>query len=187
MRLLRYIAFLVPFMAFSQQTIEICGDMKTFNYSTYSDIASNIEWYCDGLYYYGEEITLSWNEPGTYTITATAFADDCPSIPQTYTVVVTECDALLYWVPNTFTPNGDEYNTTWGPVFNGPYDAADFHLIVLNRWGNLIWESWNAAARWDGNYDGYPVHDGVYTWVIDFGLIGTDDRRKLHGHVTIIR
>lgn len=187
MRLLAYIAFLVSCPAFSQQTIEICGDMKSFTYSTQSDIASDIEWYCDGAYYYGEEITINWDEPGIYEIIATAVAEDCPSTPQTYTVVVTECDPLVYWVPNTFTPNGDEFNTMWGPVFNGPYDAHDFHLIVLNRWGNLIWESWNAAARWDGKYNGYSVQDGVYTWVIDFGLLGTDERKKLQGHVTILR
>jgi gliding motility-associated-like protein len=89
---------------------------------------------------------------------------------------VTECDPLVYWVPNTFTPNGDEFNTLWGPVFEGPYDAQDFHLVVLNRWGNLIWESWNAEARWDGTYSNNNVHDGVYTWVIDFGMLDTDER-----------
>ena len=187
MKLFRYIAFLMPFATISQQTLEICGDTKTFNYSTSSDIASTIEWYCDGAYYYGDEITITWDTPGTYTITATAMANDCPSATQTYTVTVTECDPLVYWVPNTFTPNGDEYNTLWGPVFNGPYEQSDFHLVVVNRWGNLIWESWDAESRWDGTYAGQNVHDGVYTWVIDFGILGTDERRLIHGHVTILR
>jgi hypothetical protein len=39
-----------------------------------------------------------------------------------------------------------------GRYSNGPYDAEDFRLVVLNRWGNLIWESWNAEGRWDGTY-----------------------------------
>jgi hypothetical protein len=63
----------------------------------------------------------------------------------------------------------------------------DFHLVVLNRWGNLIWESWDDAARWDGTYDGRKVTDGVYTWIIDFGILDTDERRLIHGHVTILR
>ena len=187
MRLLAYIAFLVSTLAFSQQTVEICGEPKLFTYSTQSDIDSDIEWYYNGQLAYGSEITIAWSQPGTYEITATAIAEDCSSLPQTYTVTVVECDPLLYWVPNTFTPNGDEFNTTWGPVFTGPYDAEDFHLMVLNRWGNLIWESWNVAARWDGTYAGYPVHDGVYTWTMEFGLLDTDARKKLHGHVTILR
>ena len=185
MKLLRYIAFLMPFVAISQQTVEICGDTKTFNYSTTSDIASTIEWYCDGQYYYGNEIAITWDRPGTFIITATA--DGCPSTPQTYTVTVTECDPLVYFVPNTFTPNGDEHNTLWGPVFNGPYDRMDYHLSIFNRWGNLIWESRDAAARWDGTYDGRKVADGIYTWVIDFGILDTDERRLIHGYVTILR
>jgi gliding motility-associated-like protein len=184
---LLYIAFLVPLLAISQQTVEICGDTKTFNYSVQSDIASSTEWYVNGTYYYGEDISITWSYPGTYTLIATATADGCSSTPQTYTVTVTECDPLLYFVPNTFTPNGDEHNTLWGPVFNGPYDRMDYHLSIFNRWGNLIWESRDAAARWDGTYDGRKVADGIYTWVIDFGILDTDERRLIHGHVTILR
>lgn len=187
MKLLLHILLLMPLLAISQQTVEICGDTKTFSYSTQSDIASSIEWYVAGAYYYGEEVSITWSQPGTYTLTATAIANGCSSIPQTYTVTVTECDPLVYWVPNTFTPNGDEFNTTWGPVFNGPYDATGFHLTVFNRWGNLIWESWDDMARWDGMYNGRVVTDGVYTWLIDFGILGTDERRRIHGHVTVIR
>ena len=187
MRFLCYIAFLVSCVAYSQQSVEICGEPKSFNYSATSDLPGTIEWYVSGQYYYGDEVTIAWSQPGLYTITAVAISADCPSIPQTYTVSVTECDPLLYWVPNTFTPNGDEFNTMWGPVFNGPYDEQDFHLVVFNRWGNLIWESRDAAQRWNGHYAGRLVPDGVYTWVINFGLLASDDRKILHGHVTILR
>jgi gliding motility-associated-like protein len=187
MRLLCCIFLFIPLLLFSQQTVEICDDSKSFNYTTQSDIASTIEWYCNGSYYYGEEITIVWDEPGVFTITATAAADGCSSTPQTFTVTVVECDPLVYWVPNTFTPNGDEFNTLWGPVFDGPYDAEDFNLVVFNRWGQLIWESNSVEGRWDGTYGGRPVTDGVYTWVIDFGMLETDERKLLHGHVTIIR
>jgi gliding motility-associated-like protein len=187
MRLLVYIAFLVSFPAYTQQTVEICGSPKSFNYSTQSDIPGAIEWYCNGQYYYGDEINISWAQPGTYTITAAAIANDCASTTQTYTVTVTECDAVVYWVPNTFTPDRDEFNQTWGPVFNGPFDAYDFHLMVFNRWGELVWESWNANDRWNGTYYGRLVPSGVYTWMIDFGLLESDARKKLHGHVTILK
>ena len=187
MKLLCCTLFLIPLLLFSQQTVEICDNTQTVNYSVQSDIPSNVEWYCNGSYYYGEEITIIWSQPGTFTLTATATAADCPSNPQTLTVTVVECDPLVYWVPNTFTPNGDEFNTTWGPVFGGPYDSTDFHLFVVNRWGNVVWESYDPSARWDGTYGGKSVVDGVYTWVIDFGMLNTDERKIIHGHVTIIR
>ncbi len=187
MKFWTYIAFLVPFIAFSQQTVEICGEPKSFTYSTESDIDATVEWYVLGAYYYGNSITLQWDTPGVFNITATATAEDCPGTPQTYTVTVTECDPVVWWVPNTFTPNGDEYNTTWGPVFSGPFDQADFHVTVFTRWGNLIWESRDATARWDGMCGSRAVHDGVYTWVVEFGILNTDERKLIHGHVTILR
>lgn len=187
MKLLFCLLLLVPLSLFAQQVVEICEDSKAVTYTIQSDIPSNIEWYCNGLYYYGSEITIVWDTPGIYNIATTATADGCPSIPQTLTVTVVECDPLVYWVPNTFTPNGDEYNTTWGPVFDGPFDPNDFHLFVVNRWGQVMWESNNATARWDGTYGSRLVQDGVYIWAIDFGVLETDERRMIHGHVTIIR
>lgn len=187
MRFICCILLLIPMLLYSQQTVEICNDTKYVKYSIQSDIAAEIEWYCDGRYYYGNEITIAWKHPGIYTITAIAISNNCSSIPQMYTVIVTECDELVYWVPNSFTPNGDEFNTKWGPVFKGPHDVEDFRLFVFNRWGEPIWESYDPAGYWDGNYNGCPVADGVYIWTIEFGLSSTANRKKLHGHVTILR
>ena len=186
---MRYLIFILLFCfnCYSQQTIEICDDSKTFSYFTSSTEGGTVEWDINGITYVGNEITLTFSNSGIYVLTAISHSNGCYSLPQTYTVTVIECDPLLYWVPNTFTPNNDEYNTTWGPIFEGPYEKDDFHLVVLNRWGNLIWESWNAELRWDGTYNNKLVTDGVYTWVIDFGILGTDERRLIHGHVTIIR
>lgn len=185
---MKYLLFLLlPVFGLSQQTIEICDNSVTYNYAVTTDIASNIEWYCNGLYYYGNEISITWNEPGTYEITASAIADGCPSNIQTYTVTVIECDPLIYWIPNTFTPDGNEFNQLWGPVFTSGYSVDHFELYVTNRWGEKIWESHDPAARWDGTYNGKKCLDGVYTWVVKFDLLNTDERRVDHGHVTIIR
>ncbi len=187
MKYLIFILLFLPLLVNAQQVVEICNEPKACTYSTTSDIEGTIEWYVLGSYYYGNEITLVWNTPGTYVITATSTANGCSSIPQTLTVTVKECDPLLVWVPNTFTPNGDEFNTVWGPVVSGPIDLQDFHITVFNRWGELIWESYDVNARWNGTYRGNDVSDGVYIWKIDFGIIGTDERKEYHGHVTIIR
>jgi gliding motility-associated-like protein len=187
MKLLRYIAILMPFAAISQQTLEICGDTKSFTYSTASDIDATIEWYVLGSYYYGDEVTLQWDTPGVFTITATAIATGCPSIPQTMTVTVTECDPLLVWVPNTFTPNGDEFNTTWGATVSGPADLQDFRMRVFNRWGELVFESRDYTDGWDGTYALRPAQDGAYTYQVSFGDKQTDYRQQVFGHFGLIR
>ena len=51
------------------------------------------------------------------------------------------------------------------PIPDG-VDIYDFHLIMFNRWGVIVWESYNTVGRWDGTYGGDSVQDGVYVWVI---------------------
>jgi gliding motility-associated-like protein len=185
---MKYLIFILfPFTYLSQQTVEICNDIKTFTYSSSTNNNSDIEWEINGIYYYGNEIILTWDEAGTYEITATAISNNCPSLSQTYTVVVIECDPLIYWIPNCFTPDGNEFNQTWGPVFTSGYSIDHFEISILNRWGNLIWESYDPTANWDGTYKGKKCTDGVYTWIVKFDILNTDEKRIDHGYVTIIR
>ena len=76
---MRYLIFILfPFLCLSQQTVEICNDFKTFSYFTSSTEDGIIEWEVNGLYYYGEEIILTWDEAGIYEITAIATSNNCP-------------------------------------------------------------------------------------------------------------
>ena len=185
---MRYLIFILfPFLCLSQQTVEICNDFKTFSYFTSSTEDGIIEWEVNGLYYYGEEIILTWDEAGIYEITAIATSNNCPSLPQTYTVTVIECDPLIYWIPNCFTPDENEFNQLWGPVFTSGYSSDHFELFVLNRWGEIVWKSNDPAGKWDGTYDGKKCTEGVYTWIVKFDMLNTDEKRTNHGHVTLLR
>jgi gliding motility-associated-like protein len=185
---MKYLAFILfPFICLSQQTVEICNDFKTFSYFTTSTENGTIEWEVNGLYYYGDEITLTWDEAGIYEITATAISSNCPSLSQTYTVTVIECDPLIYWIPNCFTPDENEHNQLWGPVFTSGYSIDHFELFVFNRWGEIVWKSNDPAGKWDGTYNNKKCAEGVYTWIVRFDLLNTDEKRIAHGHVTLLR
>jgi gliding motility-associated-like protein len=185
---MKYLIFILfPFFCFSQQTVEICNDFKIFTYFATSADAGQTEWTLGNQSFYGDEITIVWDQVGVFTLTAVRYLNNCPSLPQTYTVEVIECDPLLYFIPNSFTPNGDEFNTMWGPVFTGPFDPQDFNLFVHNRWGEVIWESHDANKKWDGTYKGKICSDGMYLWRIDFGIIGIDKRISIQGHVNLIK
>jgi len=188
MKRLFYILFL-PLTMFAQQNIEICDNTPTFTYSTEMNGPGTIEWTVNNTVAgTGNDISLTFDEEGIYEITAVGYNDiGCASEPVNYTVVITSCDPLIYWVPNCFTPDGNEYNQVWGPIFTSGYSVDHFQLYVLNRWGNVVWESLDPAATWDGTYDGKTVPDGVYTWLIRFDLLNTDEKREIHGHVTVIR
>ena len=78
-------------------------------------------------------------------------------------------DVIIFYVPNAFTPDGDDNNNIWQPQFHSGYDPYDYHCMVFNRWGEVVWESFDASAGWNGYYGGNGlVQDGTYVWKIDF-------------------
>jgi gliding motility-associated-like protein len=105
--------------------------------------------------------------------------------------VTTDCNPdieIVFWVPNTFTPDGDQYNQTFKPLFYSGFDPFGYDLFIYNRWGELIWESHDLNVGWDGSYhEGVKVADGTYTWKIRFKLINNDEKRTVVGHVNVIR
>ena len=107
----------------------------------------------------------------------------------TSSLILTLNENYDLYVPNTFTPDADEHNQNWGPVFIQGFDKYNFRLLVFNRWGEVVWESRDADARWDGTY-GFNHHkcpDGIYSWKIQYKQRNTDEKITKTGHVTIIR
>ena len=95
---------------------------------------------------------------------------------------------LLFYVPNTFTPDGDEFNNTFIPVFSNINKVESIHLLIYNRWGEIVFESKNIDFGWDGTYKNRKAQDGTYTWELIFtdnSCIGK--KEHLYGHVNLIR
>ncbi|SFT70106.1 gliding motility-associated C-terminal domain-containing protein [Lishizhenia tianjinensis] len=93
----------------------------------------------------------------------------------------------IYYIPNTFTPNGDPFNNVFQPVFTSGFDPYDFQMVIYNRWGEQIFISNDAKGYWDGTYKGKLVEDGIYTWRIEYKSLGNDERTVITGNVTVIR
>ncbi|GEM_PF-735747 len=97
-------------------------------------------------------------------------------------------DVLIFYIPNAFTPDNDEFNNSFYPVFTQGYDPFDYHFVIYNRWGEILFESYDASYGWDGTYGGSElVKDGTYIWTVEFGETMSDKRHKYNGHVTIMR
>lgn len=122
---------------------------------------------------------------GDYLVTLYAYNNTCVD---SYQQVIHVQDVLIYYVPNIFTPDGDEFNETFQPIFTSGYDIYDFHLTIFNRWGERIFESYNDKKGWNGHYgDGGLVEDGVYIWQIEFKESGVDRLHEVRGHVTVLK
>ena len=92
---------------------------------------------------------------------------------------------IIYYIPNTFTPNDDEHNQTFGVVFNTEFTPQQFHMTIFNRWGKPIWESYEHTDKWDGTFQGNNVQSGVYTWEINFKL--NDEPFQINGYFNLLR
>ena len=176
---------------YSQQEVELCGEPKTYSYWASSTGNGITEWTLVGNSisetHIGNEISLTWSDSGTYVLHAIRYDGPCPSNEVILNVTVTQCGDLIFWVPNTFTPDNDASNEEWGPVFTSGYDPNSFNMTVLNRWGNTIWESNNVNATWDGTFKNKQCQEGVYTWIMTFNLSDSNKKYKSHGHITLIR
>jgi gliding motility-associated-like protein len=97
-------------------------------------------------------------------------------------------EEVVFWVPNTFTPDGDQYNQIFKPIFYSGFDPFEFEFYIYNRWGELIWECRDVKVGWDGSYfKGRKVMEGSYNWKIRFKLLNNDEKRTVIGHVNVLR
>lgn len=95
---------------------------------------------------------------------------------------------IVYFVPNTFTPDGNEFNNIFTPIFPPGVIPNEFLFVIYNRWGERIFESKDSSIGWDGTYGkvGY-VQNGTYTWIIEFKAQNTTKKISNTGHVNILR
>ncbi len=122
--------------------------------------------------------------PANYDITLIAMTEHGCNDTITKTINVVQ-DETIY-VPNTFTPDGDSFNELFRPYITG-IDPYDFHMTIYNRWGEIIFESYDATGGWNGAYGGKLVQDGVYVWHIVTSDLVTDKKLEYYGHITVLR
>ncbi len=121
-------------------------------------------------------------ETGTYWVIVTK--DQCTSI-DTIQVIYDDCEATLF-VPNVFTPNGDGFNETFKPVSQ---NLSSFEMLIFNRWGQLLFETQDPEAGWDGKANGRPCAVSTYFYLIRYTTLCNSGLAKdgtLKGGVTLL-
>jgi len=95
-------------------------------------------------------------------------------------------EEFTMYVPNTFTPDDDEFNPMFTPIFPADAVISDYTLIIFDRWGEVLFESHNTQIGWDGAYHDQICKEGVYTWRVIVAAENTKSK-EYTGHVTLIR
>ena len=102
--------------------------------------------------------------------------------------VVTDCTPKL-WLPNAIRIDG--VNNTF-KILNDNMLAniRDFQIIILNRWGEVIWQSQDPSFEWRGtNYQGRDVMVNTYVYVITYrNSFGEDQAlKRQRGGITVLK
>ncbi len=182
----------VPEAAFTPSSTQVESLDTEVEFQNNSIGASTYSWdFGDGGTSVQENPTHTYPEEGSnsYQVELIAYSPVYGCSDTAYTTIDVK-ELLIYYVPNTFTPDNDNYNQTFQPVFHSGFDPYDYELLIFNRWGEVIFESHDVTVGWDGTYgvgSSSIVEDGTYTWKIEFKRLDSDERVKVHGLVNLIR
>ncbi len=86
------------------------------------------------------------------------------------TIMVLTCTD--FWIPNSFTPNGDGLNDVFRVFTSADEDVLRYSLFIYNRWGELVYYSNDVREWWDGKFKGQDAPVGVYNYILNFEAAG---------------
>lgn len=182
---------LMPLATWGQQYLDMCDEPRTdFDYSANCNESGNFYWLVDNMLYESgtNTINIDWAafSPGGHVIEL-GFTSSygCAADPRYFTVEIAPCLESSAYIPNSFTPDDNGINDDWFPVFTG---AKSVKTVIVNRWGDVVFESESLEPKWIGNMLGgeYYVPDGVYVYRIEVHF--NDVSAEIYqGHITLLR
>ena len=95
-------------------------------------------------------------------------------------------EPFAFFIPNTFTPDGDEFNNVLeAKMWLTPFD---WEFRIYNRWGEMVFESFDYRAVWDGTYKGELVPSGMYNYTLKYRPCSMEDHHLIqNGHVNVLK
>jgi gliding motility-associated-like protein len=103
--------------------------------------------------------------------------------------VIVVCGKDNFFVPNTFSPNGDGRNEVFYPKGTGLFRIKS--MRVFNRWGEVVFEKKefpanDPSAGWNGTYKGKPASPDAYIYTMEI-LCENNTVIPVKGNVTLLR
>ncbi|MCB9230712.1 MAG: PKD domain-containing protein [Bacteroidia bacterium] len=178
--------------------VELVATSPFLHWNPYSEWANDVDFYEIEVF---NDLTQQWQ-----------YVDQVPGSKTEYHDKITDLDQPIYcyrvrahelagnlsfslsneacvpvgptlYAPSAFSPNGDGTNDRF--YIYGHF-VANFSVQIYDRWGELIYESYDMYEGWDGKFKGKDCQEEVYTYVTrGEGYDGTEI--ELAGTVTLIR
>ncbi len=156
-----------------------CADESLFlkvNDTLYKNITLNNR-------FIGSPEFLQINTSGQYVLEA---GEGNCKVRKTFEVSDYLCKECNFFIPNVFTPNGDNINDDLS--INSSCDILKIESEIFNRWGALVAKSSNTTI-WDGMISSQVAPPGVYVYHIQV-FIQREHKIKtydLTGDITLLK
>ena len=157
----------------------------------YNVTAGNLNhlWNVNGSIFENSNSSFSYQLPfqeGSYTIQLMSSTD--LGCSDSITLTVSVMNNIAVYIPNSFTPDANEFNTVFFPVFSTGFIPKGYSLTIFNRWGEEIFFSKDHTASWDGAMaDGTDCQDGVYNYLLEYQEINKGEVQRILGFVHLLR
>ncbi|MBK8241910.1 MAG: gliding motility-associated C-terminal domain-containing protein [Saprospiraceae bacterium] len=167
----------------------IISDDTTIVYGSYADLfvqgVQQIKWSPINSLDCGtcKTVRASPKETTTYEV----MGEDtfgCPILLRvTVFVIVPECDYTKVFIPNAFSPNGDHANDVL-KVYG--INTNKIHLVIYDRWGEKVFESFSTDDGWNGMYKGKYLAPDVYGYYLEADCFGKMEFVK-KGNISLLK
>jgi len=165
--------FFPPFVYTQVLDTVICQNTEYIIYALPDPGATNYSWSTGQS---GSSIVIT--QPGEYIVTA---SNVCHSHTDTATIGGKICDILA---PNVIVLSSTNGNNLFFVDYEG---VAKYNCVIVNRWGNTIYEYDDPAGTWNGmDSNGKLVEEGTYFYRIIATLEGGEELTK-QGFVQVYR
>lgn len=138
---------------------------------------------------------ILWTPQDEFSCATCAYTSVSPNQNAVYNVYFTDingCQAQsqvsvffdpFIYIPNTFTPDGDEHNNEFRPILG---NIREFEFYIYNRWGQMIYEMTSIEDYWDGTYRNHLCQDGTYVWKLKYKDFA-NNKKEITGHINLLR
>lgn len=173
----------LPDARFNVSSNQICaGDSVLFT-ARNTDSNTQFYWTPDNFFSSGN-IYRSWGvvKNNAYIKLRAVSRYGCIATDSAFIKADACCDLFF---PNAFSPNKDGKNDIFRPVTLGHQEIKTFR--ILNRWGQVVFETKGDRIGWDGTYNGKEQDNGTYFYYIRYRCNDSRDDLEQKGEVILVR
>lgn len=118
-------------------------------------------------------------------------SNECDTIQRSIKVNIEEGSSdLQFYVPSSFTPNGDGINDCLQAYLLPSLQLLDFQFLVFDRWGGEVFRTKDIMGCWDGTSGSKAVNTSVFIWQASVSFLGCNGQTAEFlgkGELTILR